>query len=152
MGKRGGARVVYLYGGEDLPIFLITVYAKSEKGNLSKRECPGQDGEEFLCRNQGEAMSKLFEEMAQGTAEARAYMEGERKGYKVTLPETVDVRGLRKRLRLSQGRFADRFGLSVDAVRHWESGRRQPEAAARALLIVIAADPEFVMRSLAKSA
>ena len=25
-------------------------------------------------------MSKLFEEMAQGTAEARAYMEGERKG------------------------------------------------------------------------
>jgi hypothetical protein len=55
-------------------------------------------------------MSKLFEEMAQGTAEARAYMEGERKGYKVTLPETVDVRGLRKRLRLSQGRFADKFG------------------------------------------
>ncbi len=29
MGKRGGARVVYLDGGEDLPIFLITVYAKS---------------------------------------------------------------------------------------------------------------------------
>jgi putative transcriptional regulator len=26
-------------------------------------------------------MSKLFEEIAQGTAEARAYMEGERKGY-----------------------------------------------------------------------
>jgi hypothetical protein len=38
MGKRGGARVVYLYGGVDLPIFLITVYAKSEKGNLSKAE------------------------------------------------------------------------------------------------------------------
>jgi len=97
-------------------------------------------------------MSKLFEEMAQGTAEARAYMEGEHKGCKVTLPETVDVRGLRKRLHLSQGRFAENFGLSVDAVRHWESGRRQPEAAARALLIVIAADPEFVMRTLAKSA
>lgn len=38
MGKRGGARVIYLYGGEDFPIFLITVYAKSEKGNLSKAE------------------------------------------------------------------------------------------------------------------
>ena len=38
MGKRGGARVVYVYGGEDLPIFLITAYAKSEKGNLSKAE------------------------------------------------------------------------------------------------------------------
>ena len=99
-----------------------------------------------------DTMSKLFEEMTKGTAEARAYMEGERKGFRVTLPETVDVRGIRKRLRLSQGRFAESFGLSVDAVRHWESGRRQPEAAARALLIVIAADPEFVMRTLAKSA
>jgi len=77
-------------------------------------------------------MSKLFEEMAQGTAEARAYMEGERKGYKVTLPETIDVRGIRNRLRFSQGRFADALGLSVDAMRHWESGRRNPEAAARA--------------------
>jgi hypothetical protein len=38
MGKRGGARVIYLYGGEDFPIFLITAYAKSEKGNLSKAE------------------------------------------------------------------------------------------------------------------
>ena len=95
-------------------------------------------------------MSKLFEEMAQGTAEARAYMEGERKEYKVSLPETFDVRGLRKRLHLSQDRFAESFGLSVDAVRHWESGRRQPEAAARALLILIAADPQFVMRSLAE--
>jgi len=38
MGKRGGARVVNPYGGEDLPIFLITAYAKPEKGNLSKAE------------------------------------------------------------------------------------------------------------------
>ncbi len=96
-------------------------------------------------------MSKLFEEMAQGTAEARAYMEGERKGYKVTLPESVDVRGIRNRLHFSQGRFADAFGLSVDAVRHWESGRRSPEAAARALLMVIAHDPQLVMRALAQT-
>ena len=37
-GKRGGVRVVYLFGGEDYPIFLITVYAKTAKGNLSKAE------------------------------------------------------------------------------------------------------------------
>jgi len=95
-------------------------------------------------------MSKLFDEMVQGTEEARAYMEGERKGYKVTLPEAIDVRGIRKRLHFSQGRFANAFGLSVDAIRHWESGRRSPEAAARALLTVIAHDPQTVMRALAQ--
>lgn len=39
-------------------------------------------------------MSKLFDEMAKGTAEARAYMDGKRKGYKVTPPETVSVRAI----------------------------------------------------------
>jgi hypothetical protein len=38
MGKRGGARIVYLLGSSDLPIFLITAYAKAEIGNLSKAE------------------------------------------------------------------------------------------------------------------
>ena len=96
-------------------------------------------------------MSKLFEEISQGMAEACAYMEGEREGYRVTTPEAVDVLGLRSRLNLSQERFADSFGLSVDAVRHWESGRRRPEAAARALLKVIAYDPDLVMRALAEN-
>ncbi len=145
MGKRGGARVVYLYGREDFPIFLITAYAKAEKGNLSKAEqnTLAKMAKSFFADYGRKSMSKLFEEMAQGTAEANAYMEGERKGYKVTLPEAVDVRGIRTRLHFSQGRFADAFGLSVDAVRHWESGRRNPEAAARALLLVIAHDPQM---------
>jgi hypothetical protein len=29
-GKSGGARVIYLYGGEHMPIYLIAVYSKSE--------------------------------------------------------------------------------------------------------------------------
>lgn len=50
----------------------------------------------------------------------------------------------------SQGRYPDAFGLSVDAVRHRESGRRNPGPAARALLMVIAHDPQVVMRALAQ--
>ncbi|SPE38683.1 Toxin-antitoxin system, toxin component, RelE family [Candidatus Sulfopaludibacter sp. SbA6] len=38
MGKRGGARVVYYYHNEQLPIFLLSAYAKSWKENLSKGE------------------------------------------------------------------------------------------------------------------
>lgn len=37
-GKRGGARVIYIFRNERFPVFLITVYAKNEKDNLTKRE------------------------------------------------------------------------------------------------------------------
>jgi hypothetical protein len=37
-GKRGGARVVYYYHSERLPVFLLAAYAKNERGNLSKAE------------------------------------------------------------------------------------------------------------------
>jgi hypothetical protein len=37
-GKRGGARVVYILRNEAFPIFLVTTYAKNEKGNLTKKE------------------------------------------------------------------------------------------------------------------
>ena len=37
-GKSGGARVVFLFAGEDLPVFLLTVFAKNEKADLSPRE------------------------------------------------------------------------------------------------------------------
>jgi hypothetical protein len=37
-GKRGGYRVVTYYGGDDIPIFLMDVYAKGDKINLSDRE------------------------------------------------------------------------------------------------------------------
>jgi len=41
------------------------------------------------------SMSKLFEEMAQGNRGGRAYVKGERTGYKVTLPESIAVREAR---------------------------------------------------------
>jgi hypothetical protein len=38
IGKRGGARVIYYYHDEGLPIFLLALYAKNEKGDLSSAE------------------------------------------------------------------------------------------------------------------
>lgn len=37
-GKSGGYRTIYVFGGTHMPIFLLTVFAKNEKGNLSKAE------------------------------------------------------------------------------------------------------------------
>jgi hypothetical protein len=37
-GKSGGARIIYLFGGERLPVFILAVFAKNEKANLSAAE------------------------------------------------------------------------------------------------------------------
>lgn len=38
-GKSGGARVVYFYHNDTIPLYLLAVFAKSEKDNLTKAEC-----------------------------------------------------------------------------------------------------------------
>jgi hypothetical protein len=35
-GKSGGVRIIYYFFHDDAPLFLLTIYAKSEKENLSK--------------------------------------------------------------------------------------------------------------------
>jgi mRNA-degrading endonuclease RelE of RelBE toxin-antitoxin system len=37
-GKSGGARIIYLFGGEDLPVFVLAAFAKNEKADLSVSE------------------------------------------------------------------------------------------------------------------
>ncbi|MDH3210319.1 MAG: type II toxin-antitoxin system RelE/ParE family toxin [Burkholderiaceae bacterium] len=37
-GKSGGVRVVYYFHSEDMPLYLLTLFAKSEQANLSKAE------------------------------------------------------------------------------------------------------------------
>jgi hypothetical protein len=37
-GKRGGARVIYLFGGDDVPVFLLAAFAKNEKADLTATE------------------------------------------------------------------------------------------------------------------
>lgn len=66
----------------------------------------------------------------------------------VRVPETVDVRAVRRKLGMSQTVFARRFGFSPSSIRNWEQGRRQPDAPARILLMVIDREPEAVRRAL----
>ena len=56
-GKRGGARVIYFFQSERLPVFLLAIYGKNEKANLSKAE-----------RN---AMARVVPAIIQGYARGR---------------------------------------------------------------------------------
>src|SRR5882757_1278145 len=37
-GKSGGARIIYLFSGPNLPVFILAVFAKNEKADLSLAE------------------------------------------------------------------------------------------------------------------
>jgi putative transcriptional regulator len=96
-------------------------------------DAPASGGSEFL-----EAMRQAADIMLGKAAPSRAW----------DPPAVPDVRAIRTGLKLSQPAFARRFGFTVSAVREWEQGRRQPEAAARVLLLVIAHNPEAVDAAL----
>jgi hypothetical protein len=40
-GKSGGYRVISYFGGDDVPVFLLTVFGKNERANLTKAERNG---------------------------------------------------------------------------------------------------------------
>lgn len=37
-GKSGGYRIVTFFSGADIPVFLVTVYAKNQKENITDKE------------------------------------------------------------------------------------------------------------------
>ena len=51
----------------------------------------------------------------------------------------------RKKLGLSQNRFARLLGISVRTLHHWEQGTRTPSGAARVLLRVAVQNPEAIL-------
>ncbi len=93
-------------------------------------------------------MSKAGESLLRGAREALDYARGAREGFVAHVPELIDVKAVRSKMGLSQAKFANQFGFSVDAVCNWEQGRRQPDVAARAFLLVIDREPEAVRRAL----
>src|SRR5664279_1153115 len=93
-------------------------------------------------------MTTVFNDLMNGLDEVDTFLAGKTPGYKVNLPAKVDVKSIRKRLKMTQARFSDIFGFSLDAVKHWEGGRRTPESSARAFLTVIAKNPTAVVAAL----
>ena len=96
-----------------------------------KRSIVGQDVEEAL----GEVLAHVRGEK---TLNARI----------VDDPSAKRILALRKRMKLSRQKFADRFGLDARAVQDWEQGRRHPDRAARVLLTVIEHNPKAVEKAL----
>ena len=89
-------------------------------------------------------MSKVADSIRRGLKEAVAYAEGkaDKRAYRIHVPKKIDVKAIRTRLDMTQEEFAGRFGFSVNTLRHWEQGSRQPEGPTRAYLLVIERAPQ----------
>jgi putative transcriptional regulator len=64
------------------------------------------------------------------------------------MKRTPQVKIIRRALGLSQEEFATRFQIPLGTLRDWEQSRKEPDAAARAYLIVIARNPVAVSEAL----
>ena len=96
-------------------------------------------------------MSKaIAKSIRRGLEEALAYGKGEadKSGYRVHVPQHIDVRAIRSKLGMTQAEFAGEFGFSINTLRHWEQGKRQPEGPTRAYLLVIDRAPRAVRKAL----
>ena len=60
----------------------------------------------------------------------------------------VDPKKIRRRLKLTQVAFAERYAIPLGTLRDWERRARFPDAAARAYLQVISEDPAGIARLL----
>jgi putative transcriptional regulator len=96
----------------------------------------------------GDRMKTQFEQMMNGLNDVEAFLAGKQEGFKAHVPQEVDVKAIRNRLGMTQARFSNTFGFSLDAIKHWEGGRRIPEAPARTLLTVIDKNPAAVLTAL----
>ena len=95
---------------------------------------------------------RAFGKIKAGLDDAAAFLDAtaDARRYRVHVPASVDVKKIRRRLGLSQERFAATYGFALSAVRDWEQGRRHPERSARILLNIVEKEPEAVTRALAR--
>ena len=95
-------------------------------------------------------MSKVADSIRRGLEEAVGYARGgvKKSAYRVHVPAVIDVRAIRTKLGMTQEVFAGRFGFSINTLRHWEQGKRQPEGPTRAYLLVIDRAPKAVQKAL----
>jgi putative transcriptional regulator len=99
-------------------------------------------------------MSKLGKRLIAAAEEALAIARGkvDPSTYRMYIPAEIDTRAIRRKLKLTQKQFSERYHIPLATLRDWEQGRRVPDAPARALIKAIREEPAAVRRALARPA
>jgi putative transcriptional regulator len=90
----------------------------------------------------------LFNGIMEGLKEVLAHKRGKIKLSSYFVPNPVDVKAIRAKLRLSQLEFSERYGFPIRTLQDWELGRNQPPGPVRCYLLVIEQEPKKVEKIL----
>ena len=95
-------------------------------------------------------MTELGRRLIQAAHEAAAIARGEAdpSTYRVHTPPNIDVKAIRRKLRLTQSAFAERYRFPIERLRDLERGKVWPDSSTQAYLTVISREPEAVQRAL----
>ncbi|MGQ0662328.1 MAG: helix-turn-helix domain-containing protein [Pseudomonadota bacterium] len=92
-------------------------------------------------------MSTAGKSVIRGAEDALAFLRGDKGRARVRVvmvPERVDVRAMRRKLGMSQAKFAASFGINLRTLQEWEHGRAIPEGPVRARMTIIDREPKAV--------
>ncbi|OQY46071.1 MAG: transcriptional regulator [Candidatus Parabeggiatoa sp. nov. 2] len=89
-------------------------------------------------------MDDVFESIKRGLEQTLEHANGRKEIAKIHKPKSLDVKTLRETLEMNESGFAHALNISVNTLRHWEQGKRQPKGPALVLLKVIAEKPDVM--------
>lgn len=138
-GKRGGVRVIYFNLSEQGVIYLLTLYQKSDKENISPnvKEIVNMDIEKIALAIEADA-GEALPDLRQSLLEMQNLTVG-----RITTPEQLLVVSVRKQLQLTQQAFAELIKTPVATLRDWEQGRFKPNGVVICLLNILNKHPEI---------
>ena len=97
-------------------------------------------------------MSDMEKNLIEGMQEVRDFLvHGKKlKGAKVYISDAISTKRIRKKLGMSQAKFAKHYGFNRRTLQDWEQGRLVPSPNQQVLLKMIDEEAEFVERFLPK--
>ena len=85
----------------------------------------------------------IFNDLYTSMQQAELIAKGEKTAPNTIRYELADVKAIRAQLDVSQKELANAMDVSIDTVKSWEQGRRNPTGLASKVLTLLSKDPDL---------
>jgi putative transcriptional regulator len=85
----------------------------------------------------------IFDELYASMKQSELIVKGQMTAARVTRYDIADVKLIRSQLDVSQKELANAMDVSIDTVKSWEQGRRNPTGLASKVLNLLAKEPDL---------